>query len=84
MKIVLNKAYGGYGYDVTEKFENFVYKYEGDRTNLELIAFVENNPEDCGDLEIVEIPDNNTDYTIEEYDGFETLIYVVNGKIHYE
>ena len=29
------------------------------------------------------IPDNATDWDIEDYDGNETLIYVVDGKIHY-
>lgn len=83
MKVVLNKYYGGYGCGVEEKFEDLVNKYEHDRFNLELVNFVENNPEDCGDLEVVEIPDNYTDYDIQEYDGWETLIYVINGLIHY-
>jgi hypothetical protein len=42
---------------------------------------VENNH--IGDLVVVEIPDNATDWNIEEYDGLETVIYVLNGRICY-
>jgi hypothetical protein len=84
MKIVINVEFGGFGYDVAEKFEDFVYKYSDDRTNPELIQFVENQPEECGQLAVVEIPDNATDYMINEYDGLESVIYVVDGKIHIE
>jgi len=34
-------------------------------------------------LQIVTIPDENTDWHILDEDGYETLVYVVNGKIHY-
>lgn len=40
---------------------------------------------DFGRLEhliVVEIPDESTDYYIEDYDGVESVIYVVDGKIH--
>lgn len=83
MKIVINAAFGGFGYGVSSKYEDFVLKYENDRTNPELVAFVENHPNDCGDLEIEAIPDNATDWDIQEYDGNESIIYVVNGKIRY-
>ena len=85
MKVVINGSYGGYGFEVSEEFRELVYNYESyaDRTNSELVNFVENNPNDCGDLIIVEISDNATDFDIMDYDGMETLIYVVDGKIHY-
>lgn len=82
MRIVINADFGGFGYDVAEQFEDFVYKHSSDRTNPDLIQFVENHPEECGQLAIVEIPDNATDYMIDEYDGLESVIYVVDGKIH--
>ena len=82
MRIVINADFGGFGYDVAEQFEDFVYKHGSDRTNPDLIQFVENHPEECGQLAIVEIPDNATDYMIDEYDGLESVIYVVDGKIH--
>lgn len=83
MKIVLNRDYGGFGHNAAEGFYHLVSEYEDDRTHPNLIVLVEDYPADCGDLEIVEIPDNNTDYYIQEYDGIETIIYVVDGKIHF-
>jgi hypothetical protein len=84
MKIVVNGAFGGYGLGVDKELKSLINKYEGgDRTNPELVACVENNPNRCGDLEIIEIPDNATDWDINEYDGLETVIYVVDGKIRY-
>ena len=83
MKIVINANFGGYGCDVSEQYEDLVDRYEGDRTNPELVAFVENHPGDCGDLAGMTIPDNATDWDIQDYDGNEDLIYVVDGKIHY-
>ena len=83
MKIVVNADFGGFGCGVSKKYEDCVYAYEDDRTNPELVAFVENHPKDCGDLAIMTIPDNVTDWDIQEDDGSESLIYVVNGKIHY-
>ena len=42
MKIVLNRAYGGYSaYDVAEQFMDLVERCEDDRTNVELVNFVE-------------------------------------------
>ena len=83
MKIVVNADFGGYGYNVSDQYEDLVERYENDRTNPELIAFVENHPNDCGDLKVRTIPDNTTDWDIQDYDGDETLIYVVDGKIRY-
>ncbi len=34
-------------------------------------------------IEVVEIPDSATDWQINEYDGSESVIYVVDGKIHW-
>ena len=83
MKIVINANFGGYGCDVSEQYVDLVDRYEGDRTNPELVSFVENHPDDCGDLAVMTIPDNATDWDIQDYDGNEDLIYVVDGKIHY-
>ena len=82
MKIVLNTAFGGFIYGVAEQYKDLVRELESKRTSPELIDFVETHPDECGDLEVVEIPDKSTDWYIDEYDGFESLIYVVDGKIH--
>ena len=36
------------------------------------------------DLKIVEIPDSATDFYIDEYDGIEEVIYVMDGKIKFK
>ena len=83
MKIVVNVAFGDYGCDVSEQYADLVDRYKDDRTNPELVDFVRNHPNDCGDLAVMTIPDNATDWDIADDDGNETLIYVVDGKIHY-
>ena len=83
MKIVVNADFGGYGFGVSEEYEDFVFYYANDRADPNLVAFVENHPDECGDLAIMSIPDNITDWDIQENDGNETIVYVVNGKIHY-
>lgn len=84
MKIVINGDFGGFGYGIENKeFRTFVNKLESNRENPKLVAFVENHPKECGDLVIATIPDNTTDYVINENDGLEELIYVVDGKIHF-
>ena len=84
MKIVKNADFGGFGYGVAKKFNEWIRDFaaEGKRTDPELVAFVEEHPAECGDLVVVEIPDTATDWQIDEYDGLETVIYVVDGKIH--
>lgn len=94
MKILVNSKYGGYtisdsvmhelGYDEPGR-EYIEIKY-GDnhysRCDPGIIEYFETYPEALGDLIIKEIPDSATDWSIFDYDGMETLFYVVNGRIY--
>lgn len=81
MKIVINVSYGGFGYGVAKEIAPLAKR--GNRTSPQLIELVETQPNKCGDLRVVEIPDNATDWIVHEYDGLEEIIYVMDGKIHW-
>lgn len=88
MKMVINECYGGFS--LPEEFcENFGFdSYDDiDRTNPDLIDFIEAKGGEvrhgCAHLVVEEIPDEVTDWEISEYDGYESIIYVLDGKIHH-
>lgn len=86
MKVVINNNWGGFGFGVHESKRDWVRQFEYDgkkRADIELVNFVENNPEKCGDLIVIELPDEATDLDIQDYDGMETMVFVVDGKIYY-
>lgn len=89
MKIVVNKCYGGFGLSdwAIEQLGVKSY-YDIDRTDSRLIELVKNFPAKVGNafsaLGVVTIPDESTDWEISNYDGLETVIYVVDGKIHHK
>lgn len=94
MKIVLNKCYGGWVINsVAAKAAGL-----GDtevrcpdmevRTSPALIDLIGRWGADAvggrhSTLEVIDLPANLTDLEISEYDGFESIIYVVDGKIHH-
>lgn len=93
MRIAINSCYGGF--DVSEKAKemfnistNEVFKYRcGDnRTDEKLLSAIDELGAevntDTSDLEIVEVPDDATDYVVIEDDGKESVYYVVGGKIY--
>lgn len=81
MKIVINRAFGGF--EVPEELVSVVGdRWDCDRTMPELVKWVEEHEDDT-DLGVEIIPDEATDYEILEYDGLETVIYVVDGKLYY-
>ena len=99
MKIVLNKCFGGFSLsDKACKYlyidDKYYYTYAcGDnvsqkmRTETALVKCIEELGEEangsCASLGIVEIPDEATDWEINEYDGLESVTYVLDGKIHH-
>lgn len=88
MKMVVNKCYGGFGVSkAVAEFLELPYAFEADRYDVRLIDIIENNKMpfngEFANLKVVEIPDCATDHYIEEYDGFEHVIYVLDGKIHW-
>jgi len=89
MKVVLYRRFGGFHYP--EKFckqynvepYDWVNYDEDDeyRFHDTLINWVEENPQDSEGLCVVDIPDDVTDWQIHDYDGLESILCVINGKI---
>ena len=87
-KILINLDFGGFGLD-DEYYDDFEARTNGlddddIREDEKLIALVEQGVDigdDLADIGIAEIPDNATDYYINEYDGKEEVLYVLDGKI---
>ena len=94
MKIAINVDYGGFTLSATAiklvKEKGVEVNRWGDvenRADPKLIEVIEElGTEAAGQystIGIVEIPDEATDFTIENYDGTEHVLYVLNGKIHH-
>jgi len=88
MKIVINTCFGGFSlsdFAATALELDSRYDYIP-RTDARLISLIEEyGSELCSgsyaELEVVNIPDEATDWTIQEYDGNEDVLYVLDGKI---
>ncbi len=91
MKIVLNRDWGGFdlpqdfcdAYDLGDAWNACC---EIKRDDPRLVKWVEDHANcegECGDLAVVEIPDSCTDWEINDYDGMESIIYVVDGKLYH-
>lgn len=86
MKLVINNCYGGFGIKKAIAKKYGFDRYAEERDNPKLIDLIESGvdcSDDCAELVVVNIPDNATDYELDEYDGCESIIYVVDGKIHH-
>lgn len=83
MKFIINAAYGGYcvpqqvwqilGCGPYDDWANV-------RTDPYFVEWVETHRGQT-DLRVVEIPNEATDWELNEYDGLESIIAVVDGKI---
>lgn len=85
MKIIVNNCYGGFS--LSKEITDKITFNRNIRTDPELIKLIETKGSKyCSgayaDLIVCEIPDNVTDYIINDYDGIETIYYVLNGRIH--
>lgn len=80
MDIVVNRSWGSFRIpkEIADKRGLSVYG-DIDRTDKELVEYAETHN---SNLKVVSIPDEATDWDIWDYDGMETIIYVVNGKIY--
>lgn len=88
MKIVIHVNYGGFHYPEkfcqcygVERYDWMDYDYDEYRFDIRLIDWVEKNLQDSEGLQVINIPDNATDWQILEYDGLESIICVIDGKI---
>lgn len=83
MKYVINNEFGGFSVPanlIKENNWNNKYLYSEEiRTDIKLIEWVENHPGD--DLAVVNIPEEATDFMVNDYDGKETVYAVIDGKI---
>ena len=89
MKIVVNKCYGGFCLsEAGLKLLNIENAWDIDRTNELLVELVEAGADTVengffANLKVVEIPDEATDWELDEYDGYENVTYVVDGKLYH-
>lgn len=88
MKLIINTCYGGFSVskEWAERLGVYCRDEENLRYNTELISAIEAGENVNGtyaDLKVVELPENCTDYYVDEYDGSESVIYVVDGKLHW-
>lgn len=93
MKMVLNRNRGGFNLNIPQDFcdtydlgDAWGVRNDIKRDDPRLVKWVEDRADrrgKCGDLAVVEIPDSCTDWEIDEYDGIESIVYVVDGKLHH-
>lgn len=91
MKVIINNCFGGF--NLPTRFmetEGIKDEYEWVETHdirrdKNLLNYLENGGDPRGRsslLKVITIPDDATDFIINEYDGVESIIFVVDGKIH--
>ena len=87
MKLVINPSYGGFSINEKWRAENCEKNCKEDcRKCAKLISAIEDRENVNGNysrLAVVDFPDEATDYEILDYDGSESLLYVLDGKIRY-
>lgn len=81
MDIVVNRTWGSFKIpkEIADKRGLSIYD-DIDRTDEELVEYVRTHD---SSLKVLSIPDETTDWDIWDYDGMETIIFVVGGKIYF-
>lgn len=85
MTYVINANWGGFAVpnEIAEQIgcDRYAFKYGHDiRTDERLIEWVKAHKGET-DLALVNIPDEATDWRMDEYDGWESILAVIDGKI---
>lgn len=89
MFIVVNKQYGGFSLSKAAQEMLGINTAYPDipRDDPRLVEVVQELGEEAdglsASLEVAFIPDSATDWTINEFDGYEDIIYVVDGRLHF-
>ena len=93
MKMVINRCYGGFfisdwcAAQLNIPVDKYGPEYFPERNDPKFVELVKNHPDKVSGrmakLKVVSIPDNATDWQLHDYDGAESIIYVVDGKIHW-
>lgn len=90
MKLVVNKCYGGFGLSRrAARALGLEHTYDDiDRADPQLVHLIEQFgfeavSDEYAHLKVVEVPVGVTDWEINDYDGYETVIYVLNGKLYH-
>lgn len=91
MVFVLNKCFGGWSLSdwAVEQLgveDNYPYRDEFSLDKLVQLINEYGSEKVSGrsaKLKVIEVPDTCTDYEINEYDGIETITYVVDGKLYH-
>jgi hypothetical protein len=84
MLYAVNRAYGGFrlSEELAKELGVRIYaSYEFVRTDPRTFASIRAGKE--RDLAIIDIPDEATDWELNEYDGLEDVIAVVDGKLYH-
>lgn len=98
MKLVLNDSFGGFGFSKQFKrylklqnlnpsdFYTMNVKVRSNQKLIESVEYFKNNNMDINysysSIVIFEIPDDYTDIKFYDYDGYESCIYVKDGKLY--
>lgn len=90
IEILINRCFGGFDFSegFISEYPEVYEKVEVRRDDPELIEAVrefglKSSAGSMSAFGIAHVPDDATDWEIQEYDGLESVIYVQNGKIHH-